>query len=187
MAVRRNAGEPRWWPLLPREAEMSLPPVPRAPAWRTGQMALPTPGGSSLGTPSHCPQTCPAQPWLPSTHLQRTRGPDFQDPYPLRAPGETARVPEVTAGGGPSPQLPRPQPTSCSPTAKAPEIHKLYKLLLWNQPCFQEVPGPRRTPSPGALRSLGTCMGSLAHITQRVRQGEAPHPHCTYESASSPL
>lgn len=69
------------------EAEMRLLPVPRAPAWRPGQMALPTPGGSGLSTPSHRPPTCPA--WAPViTRLLPIEGTDPPGEVPLSIPRE---------------------------------------------------------------------------------------------------
>lgn len=86
-------------------------------------MALPIPERSGPSTLS--PARRPAQPQLPPIFLQRLKGPAFQARSPFGP---------LEAGGGPNPQLSRPQPAMCSLAAKAPgrplQPHKLP--LIWN-------------------------------------------------------
>lgn len=165
---RRNSGASRrWWPLLPCDAEVCLLPVPRGPAWRPGQMALPTPGGSGLSTPSHCPPTCPA--WAPViTRLLRIEGTNPSGEVPLSPPREIrAWALEVTVGGGvdPGPPCPlwqlRPQ--------RGCQAHK--PLFLWNRLCFLETLGPCRTPPQEHQGAWGHIRAGPARITPCVQAG----------------
>ena len=126
---------------------------------KPGQMALPTPGGADL--PGLAPVT---------THLLPTKGTKPSgEASPLAPWGDRAWALGVTAEGWPQPAL-------HSLAAEAPEAVKhTSSLFLWNWPRFPAMPGPCRTPSPGAPGWLGTYLGrACTHHTMYPGRVRAP-------------
>ncbi|CAK7321778.1 hypothetical protein VULLAG_LOCUS23578 [Vulpes lagopus] len=139
-----------------QEAEVGLLPVPRTPARKPGQMALPTPGRGL----AQAPQATARRP-TPSSPGYQPSTSKVQGDKPFRRGTPSGLLGRQSLGSKSHSW----RVCSNSTSRDILEPHKLPPL--WNLPCFQEMPGPCRTPWDLSGQAL-----QASHLVPRL--GESP-------------